>query len=180
MNQEFSIRRRIEIDAAHRVPDHGSKCFNIHGHRYVIEAEVCGTLHTTGEEKGMVADFGFIKQLMIEVIHDPVDHGMIWYSEDPLYRKLLNIDDDNIGRPGFEDAFGTGWKNYVIDVVPTAENLAMIWFHRLNVRMERLYDSTPYLKRVYVHETPNCVAWYPSGVAPVSNDQTRMQDRSSL
>ena len=32
------LTRRIGIDMGHRVPDHGSKCRNPHGHRYEILA----------------------------------------------------------------------------------------------------------------------------------------------
>ena len=34
------ITKEIEIDAAHRVPNHKSKCRTFHGHRYRIEVGV--------------------------------------------------------------------------------------------------------------------------------------------
>ena len=37
------IRRWIETDTGHRVPNHKSKCRNIHGHRYRWEVELEGT-----------------------------------------------------------------------------------------------------------------------------------------
>ena len=40
----FEITREIGLDAAHRVPDHASKCFHIHGHRYTVFATVEGHL----------------------------------------------------------------------------------------------------------------------------------------
>ena len=62
MKNTHLIRRRIEIDAGHRVPHHASKCCNLHGHRYVIEALCNGPLAEAGEQTGMVLDFGFLKE----------------------------------------------------------------------------------------------------------------------
>ena len=36
------IRRYIETDTGHRVPNHKSKCRHMHGHRYRFEAEIEG------------------------------------------------------------------------------------------------------------------------------------------
>ena len=36
------IRRWIETDTGHRVPNHKSKCCHLHGHRYRWEAEIEG------------------------------------------------------------------------------------------------------------------------------------------
>ncbi len=154
------IRRRIEIDAAHRVPDHGSKCFNLHGHRYVIEAECVGPVISEGEQTGMVMDFGFLKACMIEVIHDPCDHGLI----------LWEGDGDMLGmfEKPFDDGVHVGIKLLKLPYVPTAENLAMYWHERLNLAIYRFFRDreesalAPELKAVHVWETPNCVATYPS------------------
>lgn len=139
----FTISRRLEIDAAHRVPDHKSKCFNVHGHRYVIEA-ICGAglLHTAGEQRGMVLDFGFLKDVMVRHIHDPYDHGMIVWAEDPLLEQ-------------FQACCG---KLRRINLTPTAENLARIWYYAMEHEVRQLSDDLAFLVRVDVHETPNCVA----------------------
>ena len=34
------IRRYVETDTGHRVPNHKSKCRHFHGHRYRFEAEI--------------------------------------------------------------------------------------------------------------------------------------------
>ena len=36
------IRRWVETDTGHRVPNHKSKCCHLHGHRYRWEAEIEG------------------------------------------------------------------------------------------------------------------------------------------
>ncbi len=150
---KYTCTRKIEIDAAHRVPDHGSKCFNVHGHRYVIEATMSGAVIDTGSQTGMVMDFAFLKDLMMEVIHEPCDHSMIFYNRDPLYHKL--------------DIESPGWKLYIMDEVPTAENLAARWYKLLRVAINEYWKEyeprrlAPSLIKVRVYETPNCWADYP-------------------
>ena len=156
----FIVRRRIEIDAAHRVPEHKSKCFNLHGHRYVIEAEVEGELYPTGEQQGMVLDFGFLKQFMMEEIHNQCDHKLILAARDPLLAIILKSKRAN----NWEDL--PGFFVYTLDVVPTAENLARHWFSCLNARITTFLQSTGnvgHLRCVRVWETPNSLAIYPPG-----------------
>ena len=38
------ITKLLEIDMGHRIPQHKSKCFNPHGHRYKFEVGVEGEL----------------------------------------------------------------------------------------------------------------------------------------
>lgn len=146
--ERFQITRRIEIDAAHRVPDHQSKCFNIHGHRYVIEATCEGRLAHAGAEKDMVLDFGFLKEEMVRHIHDPCDHAMIASTADPL---LLQI----------QPACG---KLYLIVGSPTAEVLARHWYDLLAPTIQRITHGRAKLACIRVYETPNCYADYPVGV----------------
>jgi 6-pyruvoyltetrahydropterin/6-carboxytetrahydropterin synthase len=162
MAELFTISRRLEIDAAHRVPDHGSKCYAIHGHRYVIEAIAQGPLAPTGEQKGMVMDFGFLKEIMVEVIHDQCDHGLILWEGDKEVLERLD--------PPPHIAHLPRWLKLVtMRDVPTAENLARYWFNGLEValcgwmyRHDHLTSmgNSVYLKELRVHETPNCVAVY--------------------
>ena len=84
MAMKHQITRRIEIDAGHRIPLHGSKCKNIHGHRYVILATVKGELASDGAEAGMVMDFGFIKAAMVYVIERVYDHALILWRGDEV------------------------------------------------------------------------------------------------
>lgn len=171
-DNQFLIARTLEIDAAHRVPDHKSKCFNIHGHRYVIDATCIGPT-LSGEQEGMVMDFGFLKQCMIDVIHDPCDHGAIFYFKDPMLRELMPnwSEQDFVNNLHNVIISGSGWKFLLIDSVPTAENLAKHWHERLQVRIDEVFESrrndlndeqAPKLKCVDVYETPNCVASYPA------------------
>lgn len=162
------ITREIGIDAGHRVTYHGSKCRNLHGHRYVIQATCRGPLFSEGEQQGMVLDFGFLKDEMMQEIDIPCDHGMILWVEDPLmyefvYTEQLETIHNQIDRLGYSEGLSKVGKLYLVPFVPTAENLAKHWFERLSPRVEKRTDGKAQLVNVKVFETPNCSAEY-SGV----------------
>lgn len=140
-NEQFAITRRIEIDAAHRVPDHKSKCYNIHGHRYVIEAKCSGKVIETGEQTGMVMDFGFLKACMIAAIHDPCDHGTIFYQDDHILREIWAGIEMNVRPHWGPNTYRDGWKLYVMGKVPTAENLAEHWYHELSTAIFAWFEQ---------------------------------------
>jgi len=164
----YTITRRIEIDAGHRIPRHQSKCFNIHGHRYVIEAtcEARRGLVKIGPEEGMVLDFGFLKEEMVGVISDACDHVLMLHVEDPLvevlvtpreYRAAVEEHVDLAGGYRCTSDFGA---LYIMSEVPTAENLAAHWFQLLHPRVEERSSGRAFLKDMKVWETPNCWAVY--------------------
>lgn len=70
------ITKEIGIDMAHRVPNHGSKCRNLHGHRYKIEVGVDDKLITKEGDpaEGMVIDFSDLKKVMMDYIDASYDH----------------------------------------------------------------------------------------------------------
>lgn len=169
----YTISREIGIDAGHRVPTHGSKCKNLHGHRYTIQA-VCSSrsLQETGEQKDMTLDFGFLKQEMMEVIDRNCDHGLILYECDELL--LYFIPDKGQRVATTEHVLRDGFclvqnplylipgvrKIYVIPGIPTAEVLAKHWFERLAPRVSKRSSRLAALIAVKVWETPNCQAVY--------------------
>ena len=173
-NKAFIITRKIEIDAGHRIMDHGSKCRHIHGHRYVIES-ICSAdkLHDQGEQKGMVLDFSFIKQEMTEVITNHCDHSLILYNQDiealnlfcpthldteqwhkqissALQQKSFYINEDNI----------LNTKLYIMNQTPTAECLAHHWYKLLQQKIIKRSKNLCKLYAIKVWETPNCSAQY--------------------
>ncbi|MES1939034.1 6-pyruvoyl-tetrahydropterin synthase [Salinisphaera sp. T5B8] len=175
MTAAFRIRRQIGIDAGHRIRLHGSKCRHLHGHRYTIEA-VCEAeqLAATGEQAGMVLDFAFLKDEMMREIDSPCDHGFIAELADVELLALFTPPDQD--RAGFTQALkesvvsngfasttqtALGSKLYVIDVPPTAENLARHWFERLAPRVAARSEGRARLTRMVVWETPNCAAEWP-------------------
>lgn len=167
--RSYLATREIGIDAAHRVPSHGSKCRNIHGHRYTIQAAIKGALAEGGEQDGMVLDFGFLKDEMMLTIDEPCDHGMILSSHDPLLELFVQdpmariglierVEVDGYARQNFE----AGVKLYIMWGVPTAENLAAHWYERLALRVRMRSDNRAELAYVKVWETPNCWAQFPA------------------
>ena len=165
---KYMICRRIEIDAGHRVPTHGSKCRNKHGHRYVIDVVVTRAgLVEQGEETGMVMDFGFIKQALMRCVHEPCDHTfLVWAKDDELIKQLFRGVSPAHVRESLKFAkqgAGVRMKDsvgdaiYITPEIPTAENLAKMWFDMLNKEM----PEGVALVSVTVHETPNCIASFP-------------------
>jgi 6-pyruvoyltetrahydropterin/6-carboxytetrahydropterin synthase len=169
----FRVRRRIEIDAGHRIMTHGSKCRNLHGHRYVVEVECeASHLHDGGEQTDMVVDFGFLKDEMMRLIDAPCDHGFIAAAADV---ELLGLFAPQGGGEAWVEAVraevaakgaaltadtSMGTKLYVVPFQPTAECLARHWFDLLKEPVRRRSDSCARLVAVRVWETPNCMAEY--------------------
>ncbi len=157
--------RQIGIDMGHRVTNHGSKCRNIHGHRYTIEATIGGDLVPSGASEGMVLDFGFLKEEMMLVIDAPCDHGLVLWVKDPLlstvvFPQLLEEDLGEITEQGYHSTTWAGGKLYIMDRVPTAENLAAHWFKRLAPLVDMRSDGQARLTNLKVWETPNCCAQF--------------------
>jgi 6-pyruvoyltetrahydropterin/6-carboxytetrahydropterin synthase len=141
----MDITRRVEFDAGHRIPAHNSKCRNLHGHRYVLEATISGPLITDSvSEEGMVKDFGDLKRVMMEEIHANWDHAFLAWEEDEV-AQAAELADENL-------------KYVWFSFVPTVENLAMVAFNLLAARIDRLWGGEPVLKSVRLYETPNCWA----------------------
>lgn len=138
------ITKQIEIDCGHRVPNHKSKCRNIHGHRYRIEVGVDDkVIQTPGSsDEGMVIDFGDLKQVMMDYLDKGFDHGFIMFEND----EYVNM---------FENLKSQGQKIVFVDFIPTAENLAQYWY--LNLK-ELLLAKDIQIHHVKVWETPTSTA----------------------
>lgn len=143
----FRVTKEIEFDAGHRVPLHESKCRNPHGHRYKVAVTVEGSLAEQGSSTAMVVDFGRIKKLLTERVHDRYDHGFIvWEGDDALgaFRTTAKV---------------LGWKLIEVPWHPTAEEMARAIYDDLAPLVSTLSDDA-YLCDVQVWETPTSVAWY--------------------
>ena len=85
------IKRFVETDTGHRVPNHKSKCKHMHGHRYRWEAVIEGDIvQTSGvSDEGMLMDFSDISEILVNYIHDVVDHSFIVYEKDFLEEDVI-------------------------------------------------------------------------------------------
>jgi 6-pyruvoyltetrahydropterin/6-carboxytetrahydropterin synthase len=103
----FRVTREIRFCYGHRLLNYDGKCRYLHGHngRAVITLE---TPHL--DQLGMVIDFSRIKRVVSTWINDTLDHKMILHKDDPLLPYLRQQ-----GEPIF-----------VVDVNPTAENIAKV------------------------------------------------------
>ncbi len=170
----YTVTRRIEIDAGHRVMTHGSKCCHLHGHRYAIEATCAAVgLHESGEQTDMVLDFGFLKGEMLNIIDVPCDHGLIVALADEALLTLLaplgqlsGVWRQSLATVVQEQGFCSttecrlGTRLYVVPFQPTAERLARHWFERLAPAVAFRSDGLAMLVSVSVWETPNSRADY--------------------
>lgn len=156
MIRYYECTRQIGIDAAHRVPTHGSKCRNIHGHRYTIEATCRSQIVApSGEQKDMTLDFGFLKDIMMAQIDGPADHGIMLWVHDPLTR----IVQDWIERPrNGNEGLLPDQKLLILPFIPTAERLAEYWFRCMCDQVFLRSEGVAKLHKVRVWETPNCYA----------------------
>ncbi|WP_439622533.1 6-pyruvoyl trahydropterin synthase family protein [Gemmata sp.] len=105
----FKVTKEIYFCYGHRLLDYPGKCRNLHGHngRAVV------TLETPVLDKlGMVIDFTEIKRVIGAWIDEALDHRMILHRDDPALPELRRL----------------GEPVVVLDVNPTAENLAKLIF----------------------------------------------------
>ena len=144
----MQITRRLEFDAGHRIPNHNSQCKHLHGHRYAIEISLSGEVVTAEgvSEQGMVMDFSDVKRIAKECVVDVWDHAFLAYRGDQVVLDFLNSLPDH--------------KTVVLDVVPTAENLAKVAFFLLLDAYHDTYGNHLRLARVRLFETPNNWADY--------------------
>jgi 6-pyruvoyltetrahydropterin/6-carboxytetrahydropterin synthase len=172
-----TIEKWIETDTAHRVPKHESKCKNIHGHRYRFTAELVGDLYTDGPQSGMVMDFSFVKELMVENIDHMIDHAIIISTQDQKFfhmaydEKLTTKKSDILvdwvnevelacDHNGFWAGHTTFGKTYIIADFPTAENLARHFFRILEYKVTEMTSGRATLSAMIVDETPTSRATY--------------------
>ena len=146
-----TISKEVQFDAGHRVPDHGSKCRNPHGHRYRIVVTVGGEVvdEAGAADNGMVVDFGDLKQWMTDLVHDRWDHGFIVYDGDPFAALLLEwVVSGDLGARVIAEPW-----------IPTAENMARAIAQILEPVITEHWRGNLELERVEVWETPTgCAA----------------------
>lgn len=164
----YTISKSIEIDAGHRVPFHASQCRNLHGHRYRVTALIGAPdlvpAATRQPDAGMVLDFGVVKRVLMQVVHETADHRLLLWDQDPL-----------VTSGPFQDALATvmiAGDVVLLPCIPTAEELAAYWGRQID-EVLRLAEPRVTLLQVAVRETPTSTAVW---MAPTHlNDVDRLQ-----
>ena len=130
----FNVTREIDFCYGHRLLHYEGKCRHLHGHngRALITARAA-----TLDARGMVLDFGDIKTVVSRWIDENLDHRMILCRDDPAVAALKQL----------------GEPMYLLDVNPTAENIARLIF---DVTAAQGFPVT----EVRLWETPKCYASY--------------------
>ena len=133
----FRVTREIDFCYGHRLLNYAGKCRYLHGHngRAVIVIE-----SPQLDERGMVLDFSDIKRVVSGWIDRELDHRMILNRQDPAVEMLTRL----------------GEPLYLVDVNPTAENIAKLIFDFA------AGEGFPIVE-VHLWETPNCFATYRGG-----------------
>ena len=105
----YSVVKRIEFCYGHRLLDYQGKCAHPHGHNGLVEIEVTAEAL---DPAGMVIDFGVIADKVAAFVEQALDHKMLLRKDDPLVEVLHRL----------------GEPTYIMEVNPTAENLARLIF----------------------------------------------------
>lgn len=136
--------RKAHFNAAHRLHradwddqrnrEVFGKCANphFHGHNYDLEVKVVGELDP---ETGMLIDLKYLKDLIGEEVEDYFDH------------KNINLELEEFNTPDDRGRF----------LNPTAENIAMVIYRRLRLRLDARYDLF-----IRLYETARNLVEYPA------------------
>ena len=130
----YAVTRQIDFCYGHRLLNYEGKCRHLHGHngRAVITLEGPAL-----DDRGMLVDFGDIKREVQRWIDEELDHTMLLCKDDPILPVLQ----------------ARGERVHVMDVNPTAENIARLIFDRA------ARAGLPVVE-VVLWETENCHAGY--------------------
>jgi 6-pyruvoyltetrahydropterin/6-carboxytetrahydropterin synthase len=132
----YRVTREIRFCYGHRLLNYEGKCRHLHGHngRAVIALQ-----SDRLDPLGMVMDFTRIKEVVTAWIDETIDHKMLLHKSDPALPFLRQL----------------GEPVYVLDVNPTAENIARIIFDFVATQ------GFPVVE-VQLWETDHCYATYGS------------------
>ena len=105
----YRVTREIAFCYGHRLLDYDGKCRHLHGHN----GKAVITLAADAlDDLGMVMDFTRLKRVVGGWIDEVLDHKMLLHKDDPVLPFLQS----------------RGEPVYVLDVNPTAENIARLIF----------------------------------------------------
>ena len=140
----MQITRLFEFDSGHRIPNHNSKCRNMHGHRYKLELTLAGKILETPDQsfEGMVLDFADVKKLALQFL-DTLDHAFLVWDGDQQLLDFLKTTDS---------------KFVVVPYIPTVENLVKFIDEHLQPVFAQTYNDSLRIKSIKLWETPNCFA----------------------
>ncbi len=105
----YKVSKEIHFCYGHRLLNYDGKCAHPHGHNGKIEIELEAK---SLDPRGMVYDFGDIKEIIHKWVDKELDHKMILKKDDPLVKILRDLKE----------------PYYEMPDNPTAESLAKLIF----------------------------------------------------
>jgi 6-pyruvoyltetrahydropterin/6-carboxytetrahydropterin synthase len=143
--------KEFSWDMSHMLAEHEGLCLNVHGHTYVMHVTVYHKppfkLEPAGPASGMIVDFKGLKEVVKELIVNPLDHAFMGWEHSPdtveqmiiaLLRKYKR-------------------KHQLVGYRPTAENMAINFLKMINAKLEEL-EANYEVGCVKVWETPTSFA----------------------
>jgi 6-pyruvoyltetrahydropterin/6-carboxytetrahydropterin synthase len=133
----FSVTRELTFCYGHRLLQYEGKCRHLHGHNGRAVITLAGP---SLDALGMVMDFSRLKRVLGGWIDLHLDHKMLLHRDDPVLPFLRQ----------------QGEPVYVLDVNPTAENIARLIYD------QAVAQGFPVVE-VKLWETDTCYAAYRAG-----------------
>jgi len=142
----MEITKEIWFDMGHRVPNHKSKCKNVHWHRYTAYITMQWDIVDINgsSDEWMVIDFSDIKTIAKWFIDEYLDHWYMYYEKDDIWTYIANED----------------MKTLKVPFIPTAENIAKWLFEQLDPLFIDTYKTNLKLKQIKLYETPTSYVIY--------------------
>lgn len=140
-----SVTVRHNFETAHRLPELGGKCVNLHGHSWWVEVSVASVqAEKMSGDSGVVCEFGALKRELRAWIDTHLDHATMLGTTDPLVPALQGLDVKVFQFGRDEPAVDLPW--------PTVEATATL-LSRVAGHIAAEIDPTLVVTRVKVQET---------------------------
>lgn len=136
----YTLKTEHSFDSAHFLSGYEGKCSNIHGHRWRVVIEIMAeSLNDKGQLRGMIVDFGLLKQQVKEKV-DYFDHSLI-------------VEKNTLKAKTMEALVEENFRIIQVDFRPTAESFAKYFYDEFVKEGYKVKNAT-------VYETPNNCATY--------------------
>ncbi len=123
----------------HRLANHQGGCRNLHGHQYALEVVIEGEINQeeNSPSRGMVVDFGDVKEVLQKSVHDVCDHAFMIAETDSVMTDFFKQNPD--------------LKHVSVPFDSTAENIAQWLFSNIKHELEKI--KSVHLHSVQLWET---------------------------
>jgi len=169
----------FSFEAAHRQPEVGGKCRNMHGHSFQVQVTLYNNDHIGGvnPETGLSIDFSLVKNVIRGWIEYYFDHATLLGANDPLVLALLE-EDSKLFLFGEHHQYlqsrGTALevaddRTYESIAWPSVEGIAHCLGERLTEQVKDSIGSYCKIESLQVSETEtNSYMWF----APIEEGRT--------